>query len=379
MNFRNLEDASFDSTTYIIGPNACGKSNLLDALRFLRDIAKPAGVKPSGGGLQKAVADRGGLKRVRCLNSRKDPVVFLEVEVESDAAQPTWTYRLGFKGEGKVNNRITIDSEEVWQGEQSVLRRPDDADRKDPERLTQTSLEQINANVDFRALAHFLSSITYLHLVPQLLKFSDQIGGNQLERDPFGQGFLLRVADTNEKTRNARLRRIQEALGKVVPQFKELRFNRDKVSGHPHIEANFAHWRVNGSWQREDQFSDGTLRLLGLLWSLMEGESLLLLEEPELSLNEDIVKMLPRLIRRVQRLSKSSRQVLLTTHSEALLSDQSIGAESVIRLMPSAEGTQIAPASTEEKTMLESGFSVGEVLLAAVKPKSVEQLELAIN
>jgi hypothetical protein len=30
--------------------------------------------------------------------------------------------------------------------------------------------------------------------------------------------------------------------------------------------------------------------------------------------------------------------------------------------MPSAEGTQIAPALTEEKTMLKSGFSVGQVV-----------------
>ena len=32
--------------------------------------------------------------------------------------------------------------------------------------------------------------------------------------------------------------------------------------------------------QREDQFSDGALRLVGLLWTLLEGDALLLLEEP---------------------------------------------------------------------------------------------------
>jgi predicted ATPase len=378
MNFKSLDQMIQEDTTYIIGPNASGKSNLLDALRFLRDVAKPAGLKPSGGGLQKAVMDRGGIRAVRYLNSRRDSVVKIEIQVSENASEPDWIYKLGFQGEGKANNRITIISEEVWRGENRILQRPDQDDFRDSERLTQTSLEQTNANLEFRALAHFLSEISYLHLVPQLLKFSDQIGGNQLERDPFGQGFLNRISDANEKTRNARLRRIQTALEKVVPQFKELRFSRDETSGRPHIEANFAHWRVHDAWQRENQFSDGTLRLLGLLWSLMDGDALLLLEEPELSLNEEIVKILPRLIRRVQQATKTSRQVILTTHSEALLSDPSIGGESVVRLMPSREGTEILDASEEEAIMLKSGFSVGEVLLPATKPQGVEQLELGI-
>jgi len=50
-------------------------------------------------------------------------------------------------------------------------------------------LEQINANLEFRDIARFFSETTYLHLVPQLLKFANLIGGNTIEQDPFGQGF----------------------------------------------------------------------------------------------------------------------------------------------------------------------------------------------
>jgi predicted ATPase len=378
MNYQRLDAEFLHDRMFIIGPNASGKSNLLDALRFLRDVALPSGVKPSGGGLQKAVGDRGGLSKLRCVNARQDNEVLLEVSLE-ESKETKWEYRLGFKGEGKANNRIVITQEHVKKNGVAVLNRPDTLDTSDPDRLTQTYLELTTANASFRELSHFFSETTYLHLVPQLLKFANLIGGNTIEQDPFGQGFLQRVAATGEKTRNARLRRIQKALDAVVPYFKDLRFVKDDVSGMPHIEANFAHWRPTGAWQRETQFSDGTLRLIGLLWSLMDGSSLLLLEEPELSLNEEIVRHLPALIQQMQKQSKTARQVLITTHSAALLSDRAIPAEEVIRLKPEQEGTRIHVLDNQEKIMLASGLSVGEVLLETTKPKNVRQLVFSLQ
>jgi predicted ATPase len=377
MNYQGFKSDEFQDRMFIIGPNASGKSNFLDALRFLRDVALPAGVKPSGGGLQKAVNDRGGLSKLRCLNAKQDTEVLLEVELEDDEGN-SWVYRLGFKGEGKANNRIVVTQEYVEKDGAEVLSRPDDDDDDDPERLTQTFLELTNANAKFRPLSRFFSETVYLHLVPQLLKFANLIGGNTIENDPFGQGFLLRVSATGEKTRDARLRRIQRALDAVVPQFNDLRFKQDAVTGQPHIEANFSHWRLAGAWQRESQFSDGTLRLIGLLWSLMEGSSLLLLEEPELSLNEEIVRHLPRLIQKIQKSAKSSRQILITTHSEAMLSDLSIPAEEVIRLALDSKGTHVKPLDEEEKIMLASGLSVGEVLLRSIKPQNIKQLNISL-
>lgn len=377
MNYQRFETDALRDRMFLIGPNASGKSNLLDALRFLRDVALPAAVRPSGGGLQKAVGDRGGLSRLRCLNAKQDTEVLLEVELEDDHGK-SWIYRLGFKGEGKANNRIKITKEAVENEGDVLLSRPDLDDKSDPERLTQTHLELTTSNVKFRELAHFFGETTYLHLVPQLLKFANLIGGSTIEQDPFGQGFLQRVAAAGEQTRNARLRRIQKALDAVVPYFKELRFKKDEITGLPHIEANFTHWRPAGAWQRESQFSDGTLRLIGLLWSLMEGSSLLLMEEPELSLNEDIVRHLPGLIQQVQRKSKTSRQVFITTHSEAMLSDRSIAAEEVIRLEPASDGTRLRQLDVQERIMLKSGLSVGEVLLKTTKPQNVEQLELSL-
>lgn len=66
-NFRSV-DVPLRERMFIVGPNASGKSNFLDVFRFLRDIAKP-----EGGGLQKAIRDRGGIPKLRCLFARQDP------------------------------------------------------------------------------------------------------------------------------------------------------------------------------------------------------------------------------------------------------------------------------------------------------------------
>jgi|ERR1700723_301467 len=374
-NFREV-DVQLRDRTYLIGANATGKSNLLDVFRFLHDVSKP-----QGGGLQKAVAERGGIQKVRCLHARRDPEVRIEMHLSDDASDKTakWKYVLGFRSEGKGTHRTLISVEQVWKrGSKSpVLERPNSLDAADSMRLTQTALEQIQANAEFREISTFFSEIAYLHLVPQLLKYGDQIGGQRLEDDPFGQGFLERIASVSNKTRDSRLKRIGRALALAVPQFRGLRFTKDLITGRPHLEAMYSHHRPNAGWQREEQFSDGTLRLLALLWALAEGESLLLLEEPELSLNDAIVREIPGLIDRIQREKKKrNRQVVITTHSEALLSNPGIDARSILVLEPNAEGTTIRAVDDIESVSLNAGLSVAEVVLPKTRPEKVEQLAL---
>ena len=373
-NFREV-DVPLGPRAYLIGANASGKSNLLDLFRFLRTLAQT-----EGGGLQKALKERGGLTKLRSLHARKDPEVRIEVELsDSMAAEvPTWRYVLAFKSEGKGQQRVLISEERVEHLGQELLNRPNQDDLQDLQRLTQTHLEQINNNEPFRALVEDFSATTYLHLVPQLLKHGGEISARVMENDPFGQGLMQRIAQTNKRTREARLRRIAQALAQAVPLFSELRFAQDEVTGLWHLEANFTHWRVHGSWQKEDQFSDGTLRLIGLLWALQEGDGLLLLEEPELSLNDGIVQHIPLMIDRVLRGLKkpaSARQVLISTHSEVLLS-QVTDPQSVLLIEPGVNGSTVRQPAPDELQAMEHGLNPAEVLLPKTKPQSLDQFGL---
>lgn len=367
-NFRDL-DVPLREVSYLLGPNASGKSNLLDAFRFLRDVSKAR-----GGGLQAAISERGGISKLRCLHARKDPEVEVDVELAEAADGPAkWRYRLGFRSEGKGAQRVLVSREEVWRGKDKLLTRPGPSDENDLAQRTQTHLEQIQANREFRDLATFFAETTYLHLVPQLLKFSEKIGGRRLADDPFGQGFLERVATTPDKTRKARLNKINQALSKAVPQFEELKFETDSL-GHPHLEALYHHHRPHAGWQSEEHFSDGTLRLIGLLWSLLDGSSMLLLEEPELSLNDAIVKEIPLLIDRLQRKRKVRRQILVSTHSEVLLSNPGIDGRGVVVLEPTSEGTKARTLLPDEVKLLEDGLSIAEVVLPRTHPPKASEL-----
>lgn len=369
-NFKKLE-VPLSTRTYIIGANATGKSNLLDVFRFLRDICKPA-----GGGLQKAIEDRGGIKKLRCLQARSDIEMRIDIEISEEAGEPpVWTYSLGFKPEGKGAQRIFVTRERAAYDGVVVLSRPDKHDKTDAVRLTQTALEQINANKAFREISDFFKETTYLHLVPQLLKHAE-ISGRILEDDPFGQGLLQRIAKTSQRSRDAKLRRIQQALEKAVPQFSELKFEQDKTTGQPHLMASYQHWRNYGAWQREDQFSDGTLRLIGLLWMLQESNALLLLEEPELSLNDAIVSHIPLMIDRVLRKQKAfGRQVIITTHSEALLRNP-LDSNAILLLETSSDGTTARVANDIERALMDTGLTPAEVMLPKARPTMIDELGL---
>lgn len=371
-NWRNFTevDLALGERLFITGPNASGKSNLLDVFRFLRDIAK------SGGGLQEAVALRGGLTKIRSLAARKYPNVEIEVQLRDgeSATADEWRYGIGLKQETRGQRRVLLTHEEVWSNGKCILKRPDAHDGKDELRLTQTHLEQINANKPFRCVAEEFQRILYLHLVPQLLKFPQLANRDAAGEDPFGITFLDRLMETPEKTRKARLRKIEKALQVAVPELQELQDVRDD-KGVPHLEAVYKHWRPNAGRQREDQFSDGTLRLIGLLWTLLDGDSLLLLEEPELSLHTSIVAKLPEIIWKMQRARK--RQVVASSHSAELFGDKGIAPHEVALLKPlGSEGTEVVLASEieEVRNLLEVGMTMAEAVLPRTAPKEVAQL-----
>jgi predicted ATPase len=367
-NFR-LVDVPLSDRVFVIGPNASGKSNLLDALIFLRDVAKP------GGGLQQAITQRGGLSKVRCLAARKEPAVEIEVELSENGSEPAYKYAIGITQQVRGYRQPLLRYEKVWKNGNLLLQRPDLQDNADALRLTQTHLEQISANAAFRPVGHFFESIRYLHVVPQLLRHPESFQGPAVPEDPYGRNFLEMVAKTPEKTRKSRLRRIESALREAVPQLTNLTDTKDEA-GIPHLEVVYEHWRPNAGRQREDQFSDGTIRLIGLFWSLLEGDAPLLLEEPELSLHSEIIKKLPALFARLQR--KRKRQLFISTHSGDLLSDKGIGGEEVLMLTPGQEGTEVVLAASDREvhTLLDAGLSVADATLPHTTPPQLRQLDL---
>jgi predicted ATPase len=176
------------------------------------------------------------------------------------------------------------------------------------------------------------------------------------------------------------LKLIQDVLTIAVPQFRELQLKRDDNTGAPHLEVVYQHWRSNKAGrQDENQFSDGTLRLIGLLWALQEGSGLLLMEEPELSLHKGIVTQLAAFIHRAQMRSKRSpRQVFISTHSVDLLSAEGIDAQELLIFRPSDNGTSVSRGDQIDtvRSLMESGLSAAEAAIPQTESPEFVQLRL---
>ena len=364
-NFRSA-DLSLGARAFVLGPNASGKSNLLDAFRFVSELAQPG-----SGGLQAAVERRGGISALRSLFARNPSHIRLAVEIGDDATPALWHYEVQVNRVGK-DRSPTVVYEAVHQNGRSEAvaeqRRPKGSD---PREWLQTLLEQSGESRKFRDLQEFLASCRYLHVVPQIVR--DRARARLDGEDPFGGDLLRRMKDMPAKSRRPRLERIGTALQTAVPQFQSLELE-DDSQGVPHLYASYRNWRKDASRQSEASFSDGTLRLIGLLWSMSERGGPLLLEEPELSLNDAVIGELPRMLERMQRLS--GRQVIVTTHSGALLEESGVGLREIYVISVGSDGSRIASVGDDRTVVaqVEGGLSVNQAVLPLVRPEGVETL-----
>lgn len=366
-NFKTL-DFAIEDRLFLVGPNASGKSNLLDLFRFLGDVAG------TGGGLASAIESRGGLSKLRSLFARNTQRGRLVIDVELQDGDDSWRYHLSVKGEKGGRNRPVVDAEIVELNGEELLRRPDVHDDGDAERLTQTHLEQIGANQRFRVLAEYFEKVRYFHLVPQVIRDPGQLGGSG--PDPFGSTFIAEMNAKPVRTRKAWFRRIETALRAAVPEFESLTLEVDSA-GQPHLIAGYRNWRPSPARQSEADFSDGTLRLLGLLWTLVSAPAnggVLLLEEPELSLNAAIVRTLPTVLATAQR--DRSLQVILSTHAPELLDDEGVRAQEVLVLRVTGDGTTAALLSEIDEVAdeVDAELPTSEIVEGLISPQDLSGL-----
>lgn len=371
-NWRNFKsvDAELAQRTLLFGPNASGKSNLLDAVRFLRDLTT------APGGLQHAVELRGGVSRLRFLNARNHNKgrVLISVAVGDDNEPRRWEYELQFALQKGGSRRPVVTSERVRHLGETVLDRKVKAS-DDPELATQTDMEQVAQNRNFRELTRFLAGVEYLHLVPQIVR--DPTRGGTSLRDPYGGTFLAEVGQCAKRDYERRRKVMEAALRLAVPQFESLNRFQDSA-GTWHLVARYKNFRPNASAQDERDFSDGTLRLIGLLWALSdrsEPKAPVLLEEPELSLHAEIVKVLPSMLAKASVAGR--RQVIVSSHGSAMLEDPALGPDEVLLLIPGPEGTSVKVASDDamvSKLVAGGEFTVGEAVQADLVLPAIGEL-----
>ncbi len=367
-NWKNFPEADVDlgRRVFIVGRNAIGKSNFIDVFRFLRDLVL------SGGGLAMAIHKRDGISNVRSrFNHGTDTKIKVQVRVQNEAHEG-WEYELVFDEAKRHDSRapggksLAICAEslkEIGRENPAHIKRGVGVWKQGG---SQTLLENENAIDRFRGFIDFLAGTIYLHLVPQMVRENQGPLTDAIGADSFGRGLLEQIKATPGVEKRKRLKTIQAILQKVNPQFSGLEQVED-AAGRPHLQVVFKDWRMYGSKQDERQFSDGTLRLIGLLWSLQMPGGTILLEEPELSLHAGLAGELAPYLAQMSR-KFGNRQIMVATHSEALMADEGIRPSEILLVQQAKEGSVVTQGAKIEAVnrQLNAGLLASQAVLPMV-------------
>lgn len=368
-NFPEIDIALHPQKNLIIGANASGKTNFLDLLRFLGDVTK--------NDLTNAVESRGGFTSLRFFKYKNDETeIFIQFRIENyDDKSDFFEYKLAFKLQWGGEKSLYIDKEILTHGDTEIFNIDSKFQDIKKEERSQTIIH--NQYLADKTVRSFLQNIFYFHLNPLSVRKRTADDRNKTELDPSGSNFIEVLYKAQKNMRERFLKKATDSLKSFIPNLENIEFEQDK-NGMYHLFLKMTDSRSNEIKQDEILMSDGTLRLLGLLWSIYEKSSkssVLLIEEPELSLHTAIINHLPHLLHRIQRTQKV--QIFLTTHSLEMLREP-IKSENVLGIYFRDKGSQIQKITNwkEFQVLEDSGFTLAEASNEIIKKSFHSQLPL---
>jgi predicted ATPase len=342
-------DVTLEPLTILVGRNASGKSNFIDALAFLRDSIQF--------GLAEAMRLRGGLRGIVC---RSVPTDRIEIEIESMliASRDGKEYRFRYRVEFRVNDGNHFDRplEELTvadvtnnivfgfrtQQDRAIFFGPGEENSGFAINLFPDLFLRIDVRDPDSDLVYALRYMGFYNFHPDSIRhLQTPTPGWLLERDGSNLASVIETTRENEEETIARVGRylavITESVGLLgvakYGDYETVRFRIARTGQGQPLEFDAA------------SMSDGTLRALAALVAAFQNvprhgsPSLVAIEEPESSLHPAATRAL------VDALDEATlrTQILLTTQSAEMLDNPTIRPEN-IRVVQMIDGqTVIGP------------------------------------
>jgi predicted ATPase len=365
-NYKSIEacDVELESLTFLVGANGAGKSNFLDALRFVADSLRTS--------LDHALRERGGIQEVRRRTGGHPTHFGIRLEFAlPGGTSGSYAFRIAAKASGGF---------EV-QHEECVLRgsEPLSGDIRfsvPGEAAASDRLYLPDAPTDFHPVRDALARMGFYNPNPDRIKdLQLPDAGEQLARDGSNIASVLdRMAKRQPEARS----RIEEYLSEIVPGVRGVEVRpvgpRETLEFRQDVPDPANPWRfLAGS------MSDGTLRALAALVALFQsaGVPLTALEEPAAALHPAAAGVLLDALLEASAL----RQVLVTSHNADLLDSFKVKTASVLAVLAENGNTRIARLDTVGREALEQQLhTAGELLrMDQVRPEpgvSARQMRL---